>query len=261
LINCTSEVGPTLKPKTFLVACGDGSIWVGGITWNSWTATAAKGHGILHLNSCSPDCADGNWKKAPTTIVLRKPVKTRYGPLYTVAIISALRPSSMMLPTSTTTPPPVVPSTTLAPPDVIGGSWEYLGFSASGEVVDIVLLTLVDFPPGQLTGSWSETAAPGYTSLALNGTECAGCNGVAGAYANDFNVTGVVHASTFSIEVQDNYNASFSGALGKAVPYGATSYGCVPLNSAEEMFLVSGSSAYDFFQPRSGLAIGSHASC
>jgi len=162
---------------------------------------------------------------------------------------------------SPTQPPPVVPSTTLAPPDVIGGSWEYLGFSASGEVVDIVLLTLVDFPPGQLTGSWSETAAPGYTSLALNGTECAGCNGVAGAYANDFNVTGVVHGSTFSIDVQDNYNASFSGALGKAVPYGATSYGCVPLNSSEEMFLVSGSSAYDFFQPGSGLAIGSHVSC
>ena len=158
------------------------------------------------------------------------------------------------------------------PPDTLGGQWEFVGFSSgegsnaapSGEAIDIVHLTLVDFPPGHLTGSWVESAAPGYEpGLALDGTECVGCNGVAGAYSDNFSVSGQVQGSTFTIEVENEGGSTFSGALGNSTPYGATRYGCLPSASEGELFLVSGSSAYLFFRPQGfpSVAIGRETSC
>jgi hypothetical protein len=154
--------------------------------------------------------------------------------------------------------PAPTPSTT-TPPVTVAGQWEFVGFSHSGEAIDIVHLTLVDFPPGHLTGSWAETAAPGYQpGLALNGTECAGCNGVSGAYHNEFGVVGkTLEDEDFTITVENDANTSLSGGLGDATPYGATRYGCrayIPdtstaMNERFEMFLVSGSSAYLFYRP------------
>jgi hypothetical protein len=34
-----------------------------------------------------------------------------------------------------------------APPDTIAGAWEFVGFSQTGEAIDVVHLALVDFPP------------------------------------------------------------------------------------------------------------------
>ena len=181
----------------------------------------------------------------PVTVFLAKPILTVNGLVFSVlreagqlgrwcvTLFGKIR--DVPPPTTTTTPPP---------PTVIGGQWEYVGFLQSGEAVDIVHSTLVDFPRGHLTG-WSESAAPGFQpGLALNGTECAGCNGVAGAYSDDFSVVGSVRGGTFTIEVENNGGSSLSGARGNSTPYGATRYACYPPVQTGELFLVSGSSAY-----------------
>jgi hypothetical protein len=200
----------------------------------------------------------------PVDVFLAKPVQTVDGLLFSVLTEAGQKGQTCVTPFGIGCNVPRPTTTTTAPPKVIGGDWEYVGFTHSREAVDVVHLTLVNFPAGHLTGSWIETTAPGYQpGLALNGTECVGCNGVAGAYHDDFDVVGAVEGSTFTIEVQNDRGSTFSGALGNATPYGATRYGCVPVGATGEMFLVTGSSAYLLFRPQGfpGVAVGRQVSC
>jgi hypothetical protein len=266
------EVRP---PTIALSADGNGSLSL--LRWTTWTATKAVATGYRFVRCWGsypqgkqdPYCteaarAQGGYYLG-VSVVLTKPVNSPQGQLFSVLrepgepglwCLAPTENACALTPRSTTT--------TTAPPVTIGGPWEFVGFSQSGEAVDVVHLTLVNFPPGHLTGTWSESAAPGYEpGLALNVTECVGCNGVAGAYHNEFGVVGSVQGGTFTIEVQNNDSSSFSGALGNATPYGATRYGCRPSVLAGEMFLVSGSSAYLFFRPQGfpGVAVGRQVSC
>jgi hypothetical protein len=116
VINCLDAGGPTLKPVTFYVACGDGSVSVTSINWKSWTVAAARGEGTLNDNTCVPDCAQGRWNKVSTAITLTKPVSTRYGQLFTNAIVSALASPAMILPTSSVSPSDSQSTTASSPP-------------------------------------------------------------------------------------------------------------------------------------------------
>lgn len=49
-----------VKPKTIVLACGDGGVFLSKITWSSWDATGATGTGTLRVNVCQPTCAAGN---------------------------------------------------------------------------------------------------------------------------------------------------------------------------------------------------------
>jgi hypothetical protein len=49
------------KPKTIVVACGDGNLWLGKIRWTMWTPTVARGMGVYHWNDCKPFCARGHF--------------------------------------------------------------------------------------------------------------------------------------------------------------------------------------------------------
>ena len=126
-------------------------------------------------------------------------------------------------------------------PSTIGGEWEFVG-SQNGEIVVIMRLHLVDFPPGHLTGSLSATALPGY------GTSFGG--------AFSFSVVGRVQDKTFILTVENGYNSSASGGLGNVTPYGATRIGCSPLFPAQAMFLVINAHALVFYRPQSFLGVG-----
>ena len=130
-------------------------------------------------------------------------------------------------------------------PTTIGGQWELVG-SKNGEVVVIMRLHLVDFPPGHLTGSLSSTVVAGY------GTPSGG--------NFSFNVVGHAQDKMFMLTVENGGNTSASGGLGKATPYGATRIGCSPLFPAQAMFLVINADAFVFYRPQSflGVSLGQH---
>ncbi len=258
---------PQYKPSLLHWCTSMCSEFMDKIVWRSWTSTSALGVGTLMTNNGKPNCAQGTWTAHHGyRVTLSEPRVVSYcgntgavrGLLFTwVSLYGGPLPQSR--PPCYSPPPPPPPT-----PNVIGGQWEYVGFSSSGEAVDVVHMTLVNFPPGHLTGSWTETVAPDFQpGLALNGTECVSCNGVAGAYHDEFGVIGVVQGGTFTIQVQNDGLSSFSGALGNATPYGAHVYGCTPFALTREMFLVSGSSAYLLFRPQSfpGVAVGRQVSC
>jgi hypothetical protein len=142
----------------------------------------------------------------------------------------------------------------------LAGKWEFVGWAnpnpAEDEAVDIVRLDLVDFPAGHLSGTWEETALPRYASIALNGTECLGCNGPPSTYWNEFDVTGETTASFFILTVANeritatgSVGSQFRGGLGRP-PAAARAYGCTPasLRRLSTLFLIESASAYVFFR-------------
>ncbi len=61
-----------VKPGTFVVACGDGGVYVKSIRWSNWGARRAHGSGTLGENNCIPNCARGHFHFEPTSITLTR---------------------------------------------------------------------------------------------------------------------------------------------------------------------------------------------
>ena len=95
LDQCTNPTsGPAVKPSAIVLACGDGNDSLINLTWSSWTPTTATATGDYTDNTCTPDCANGTFVSAPTTVRLRYPMETSAGRefaqiSYTVANSSA----------------------------------------------------------------------------------------------------------------------------------------------------------------------------
>ena len=70
---------PSVKPASFILACGDGNAALEHLRWTSWTATAATATGSFTHNTCIPDCADGTFVSAPATVRLSYPMQTGAG--------------------------------------------------------------------------------------------------------------------------------------------------------------------------------------
>jgi hypothetical protein len=85
VLTCTEK--PTSKPRTYTLSCADyGAGWTG-VTWSTWDATSASGHGFLRQNDCTPNCADGKFISYRATIDLSKIIATKkYGELFSQAI-------------------------------------------------------------------------------------------------------------------------------------------------------------------------------
>src|SRR4051812_6683992 len=73
LPGCTPTDESTFKPKTYLVACGDGSFSLVKMKWSSWGSKTAAGSGKAAINTCEPNCADGKFKRYKVTVKLTKP--------------------------------------------------------------------------------------------------------------------------------------------------------------------------------------------
>jgi len=108
---------PAYKPAKFWLAA-DGTGYMSGITWQSWTAHRATGRGILHVRSRTLGYS-GTWSSKPSGIVLSEPVKTRHGLLFTSVRIGRARP----WPLSTALPTATVTTSTTAASRVPPPSW------------------------------------------------------------------------------------------------------------------------------------------
>jgi hypothetical protein len=74
----TSEV-PAVMPTKVELACATDNAYLDNVTWSSWTSQSATGSGDLHLNDCTPDCADGTFQTFPgATVVLSNPATVTY---------------------------------------------------------------------------------------------------------------------------------------------------------------------------------------
>ncbi len=93
--------GPSVEPRTIVLACGDGNASLTGLIWSSWTKTTAAAAGEYTHNTCTPDCANGTFVTVPATIRLGYPMETGAGPefamiSYTYANSAAPSGSSTM---------------------------------------------------------------------------------------------------------------------------------------------------------------------
>jgi hypothetical protein len=68
-----------IRPRSIVVACGDGNFYVTGIKWSRWDATTAFGIGTGHQNDCRPDCAGGHFHTYLVSIHLSRPVACKSG--------------------------------------------------------------------------------------------------------------------------------------------------------------------------------------
>ncbi len=64
-VGCRSFVSRTatalVRPRSIMIACGDGNFYATGLTWTRWDAQRAEGTGVGHQNDCTPYCAAGHF--------------------------------------------------------------------------------------------------------------------------------------------------------------------------------------------------------
>ncbi len=73
--------GTEQQPSTITLTCADGGIRLESLTWNSWNVVEASGLGILYENTCSPDCAAGNYVSQEAKVSLGTVNKDKSGKL------------------------------------------------------------------------------------------------------------------------------------------------------------------------------------
>lgn len=67
---------PIVRPSGIFFGCASGDISLTNITWLSWGATSASGTGILNINECQPDCAEGQVQTYAATVAVSDPGRT-----------------------------------------------------------------------------------------------------------------------------------------------------------------------------------------
>jgi hypothetical protein len=89
-IGCAFLTAPNpvalIRPRSILMACGDGNFFITNLRWSRWNASEAGGAGVGHQNDCTPDCARGHFHRYPVAIRLFRVVacKSRL-PIFTRA--------------------------------------------------------------------------------------------------------------------------------------------------------------------------------
>jgi hypothetical protein len=61
------------KPKSVIIACGDGAFRIVKLDWSSWKKRSATGQGTAKVNTCEPNCAAGKFKSYPVKLTADKP--------------------------------------------------------------------------------------------------------------------------------------------------------------------------------------------
>jgi hypothetical protein len=68
IVDCFSH--PQVRPKEFLIACGDGNSLLTALRWSDWKPNFAAGKGLNVVNDCRPFCAAGTFHSYPVTVRL-----------------------------------------------------------------------------------------------------------------------------------------------------------------------------------------------
>ena len=61
------------KPRSVILACGDGNAWLRDMRWSAWDGRVARGRGSSFENDCIPFCAAGQFHWYPVRVVASKP--------------------------------------------------------------------------------------------------------------------------------------------------------------------------------------------
>lgn len=69
-----------VRPRTVIIACGDGSFYVQRIHWADFGGRYALGHGVARINTCRPDCAHGRFLRYAARVTLTSPTHRCRGP-------------------------------------------------------------------------------------------------------------------------------------------------------------------------------------
>jgi hypothetical protein len=68
--NVSCSASEMHSEPTQVVLSGDGSTFVGGLTWTGWGSSGATGSGTLKVDNCEPNCAQGKLTPYQATITL-----------------------------------------------------------------------------------------------------------------------------------------------------------------------------------------------
>jgi hypothetical protein len=61
------------RPRSFILACGDGNRQLRGVRWARWDGKVARGRGVSFENDCMPYCAVGQFHSYPVTVRASRP--------------------------------------------------------------------------------------------------------------------------------------------------------------------------------------------
>ncbi len=67
-----------VRPKSYLLACGDGAAWLDDMEWSDWGTPTAYATGVEMQDNCKPDCADGTPIRYPAEVTLTDLVDGQY---------------------------------------------------------------------------------------------------------------------------------------------------------------------------------------
>jgi hypothetical protein len=65
--------GPRYRPRSIVIACGDGNFRLQRLRWRGWNGRHAHARGLAVGNDCNPFCAAGHFHSAAVRITLSRP--------------------------------------------------------------------------------------------------------------------------------------------------------------------------------------------
>src|SRR4051812_34003979 len=66
---------PSVRPRTIVIACGDGNFGMRRLRWAGWNRSTARATGQVYANDCTPNCARGTFHYFKTTVTASRPRK------------------------------------------------------------------------------------------------------------------------------------------------------------------------------------------
>ncbi|MHB8505392.1 MAG: hypothetical protein ACYDEN_06700 [Acidimicrobiales bacterium] len=90
VVDCHGRV--VRKPTNYVVTCADANVRWKDVTWSTWSATSAAGHGTLVENTCRPTCVAGRFISYPAEVSLGGVVVTAaHGKVFSRAMVTYRR--------------------------------------------------------------------------------------------------------------------------------------------------------------------------
>lgn len=78
---------PVQRPGRIVLTCADAGMVLHSVRWTVWGSGDALGQGTVTVNSCQPDCADGEDISYPAEIVLDRVIPNGVGPQFSRWIV------------------------------------------------------------------------------------------------------------------------------------------------------------------------------
>jgi hypothetical protein len=81
-IAASACTGRSYKPRTVVLACADGNLFASGLRYTSYGSRQASAEGLMHLNDCTPNCAQGRFRTRPGSVRFSAAVRCADGHRY-----------------------------------------------------------------------------------------------------------------------------------------------------------------------------------